>query len=101
MATFIYADIWCKVLTPKRDMMPVCTAMINACPKCSHANPGGQSHCSACRAPIGSKTPIEPAAELRTPTILFSDMSGFTKFLGGLEPEVVSEILEEVNDARN
>lgn len=70
--------------------------MISACPKCSHANPGGQSHCSVCRAPIGSKTQRESTAELRTPTILFSDMSGFTKFLGGLDPEVVGEILEEV-----
>ncbi len=69
--------------------------MICVCPKCHHANPGGRSHCRACLAALSFTPYFEPAGERRVPTILFSDLVGFTGMSYRHDPEAVGLVVGE------
>lgn len=71
------------------------TAMNWICPRCSQSNYSDRSHCSACLAPLTLKPPYEPAGERRVPTILFSDLVGFTGMSHHHDPETVGLVVRE------
>ncbi|HJS31615.1 MAG TPA: adenylate/guanylate cyclase domain-containing protein [Alphaproteobacteria bacterium] len=77
------------------DAMPV------LCPVCGFANQAQVRFCGGCGALIAAtpasrdSSPTELAeGELRQATILFADLSGFTRLSGELDPEEVRQILD-------
>ncbi|MEW6687305.1 MAG: adenylate/guanylate cyclase domain-containing protein, partial [Candidatus Edwardsbacteria bacterium] len=59
------------------------------CSKCNFDNPEGQKFCGNCGEPLISRPVSE---EKRLVTILFADLSGFTKLSHSLDPEDVQEL---------
>lgn len=76
-------------------------AMPAPCPVCGFANQPQVRFCGGCGAPIAAPPALgdsPPSAlaegELRQVTILFADLSGFTRLSGELDPEEVRQILD-------
>ncbi len=80
----------------------------NICPACRTENPAGTKFCSECGAKLTAAAPVppppaplpqtapQPAPEqLKTLTVLFSDISGFTAMSEKLNPDEVDEIMKQ------
>lgn len=68
-----------------------------ACPSCGEANPGSHRFCGACGATLDAAA--EPGAlpgegERRRATVLFADLSGFTRLSERLDPEEVTTVVD-------
>lgn len=61
-----------------------------------HANPSGRFHCCACHVPLMPNPHVQMMGERRIPTILFSDLVGYTALNVHQDPEAVELILDEV-----
>ena len=79
-------------------------ALVRACPACSFANEPGGKFCGGCGAPLdGQDPPASHAApddatpvsggERRQVSVLFADLSGFTRLSSGLDPEETHALL--------
>jgi len=61
------------------------------CPACTTLNSGGAQFCQACGAPLSS-----PAqADRRVVTVLFGDLSGYTRLTEEMDPEEVRELVTD------
>jgi class 3 adenylate cyclase/tetratricopeptide (TPR) repeat protein len=64
------------------------------CPACGTANEPEDRFCGACGSPMDAPAPqLEPAAERRMVSVLFTDLVGFTTHAEGRDPEDVRELL--------
>ena len=78
-------------------------ALVSACAACGFANEPGGKFCGGCGAPLsGPQSPAvdttastAPAAdgERRQVSVLFADLSGFTRLSSGLDPEETHALL--------
>jgi len=71
-------------------------ALTSACPSCGSENPPGFRFCGGCGAALGART-AEVAAgreERRWTTVLFGDLSGFTKLSERMDPEDVRALID-------
>ncbi len=66
------------------------------CPQCHAPLPAEARFCAHCGERVAAQTPAEtPAGERRVVTILFTDVSGFTAMSEKLDPEEVTEIVNQ------
>ncbi len=69
-----------------------------SCPRCQAAHPAGARFCPQCGAALPRDTPVAdaapwPAGERRQVTVLFADLSGYTKLSSELDPEDMHRLL--------
>jgi len=66
------------------------------CPACGTANEPEDRFCGACGSPMDAPAPqLEPAAERRMVSVLFTDLVGFTTHAADRDPEDVRELLSQ------
>lgn len=78
---------------PGRRFCAACGAALEAaCPACSAANEPGAAFCGECGAALAAEVP-KPAGELRQVTVLFADLSGFTRLSARFDAEEMHALL--------
>ncbi|MEM7245564.1 MAG: tetratricopeptide repeat protein [Acidobacteriota bacterium] len=70
----------------------------SACSECSHELRAGAKFCDECghRVADRPKQPVASAQEMRTITVLFADMKGFTSLSEQLDPADVHDVVDRV-----
>ena len=64
--------------------------VVIACPSCEATSPAGQKFCGECGTNLKAAEPASDApstAERRLVTVLFADLTGYTTFSEGRDPE--------------
>ena len=86
-------------------------ALATPCAECGFANEAGEKFCGGCGAPLTDatsaadertstvETPLATPGELRQVTIMFADLSGFTKLSQELAPEDTHALLNRFFEA--
>jgi class 3 adenylate cyclase len=64
--------------------------LVKTCPACGHANAAGFRFCGSCGSPLG----VPPVEERRRATVVFADLSGFTRLSETLDPEEVTALVD-------
>ncbi len=64
------------------------------CTACGSALPPGARFCAQCAAPVAAAPAPRPAGERRQATILFADISGYTRLSSQIDPEELHELLQ-------
>lgn len=69
-------------------------SLVLACSGCGTENPPGFRFCSSCGAALGGRAQAEPTEARRWVTVLFADLSGFTRISEQMDPEDVTTMID-------
>lgn len=74
-------------------------SLSQACPSCGSDNPAGFRFCGGCGSALQTTSPRrEPSEERRWATVVFGDLSGFTKTSERMDPEDVRTLVDRCMD---